>query len=252
MVLRMADSLLIIEDEALLGQELARHYRRAGWEVVLAQDLRRARRLLLDEGLDPLVVLSDMSLPDGNALDLLEQVSGKGRIGEIESFAGKSTAAQAVREMLARLSQVPFSALIICGETGTGKGLAARILHHSGPRAERPLVELNCAAFPRELLEAELFGYEAGAFTGAKGRHQGLLEQAHGGTVFLDEIGELSLDLQAKLLKAIEDKCFRRLGGEREISWMSSSLRRATAIWRRRPERASFAAICIIASASSD
>jgi DNA-binding NtrC family response regulator len=108
--------------------------------------------------------------------------------------------------------------LLISGETGTGKGLAARILHHAGPRASGPLVEVNCAALPRELMEAELFGHEAGAFTGAKGRRRGLIEQASGGTLFLDELGELELDLQAKLLKAIEDRKVRRVGGERELA----------------------------------
>jgi two-component system response regulator AtoC len=122
-----------------------------------------------------------------------------------------------VREILGKLTEVPFSALVITGETGTGKGLAARILHHAGPRANGPMIEINCAALPRELLESELFGHEAGAFTGAKGRRRGLIEQAHGGTVFLDEIGEMPVDLQAKLLKIIEDRAFRRLGAEREI-----------------------------------
>jgi two-component system response regulator AtoC len=112
---------------------------------------------------------------------------------------------------------VPLSALVLTGETGSGKGLVARILHHAGPRAEGPLVEVNCAALPRELLESELFGHEAGAFTGAKGRYRGLMEQANGGTLFLDEIGEMDLDLQSKLLKAIEDRALRRLGGERTI-----------------------------------
>jgi two-component system response regulator AtoC len=102
--------------------------------------------------------------------------------------------------MIARLAAVPFSALIIGGETGTGKGLVARILHHGGPRADGPMVEVNCAALPRDLLESELFGHEAGAFTGAKGRHRGYLEQAHEGTLFLDEIAEMDLDLQTKLL----------------------------------------------------
>jgi len=120
--------------------------------------------------------------------------------------------------MLIKLSRVPLSAMLLTGETGTGKGLAARILHHSGQRREGPLVEVNCAALPRELLESELFGHEAGAFTGAKGRRRGLMEQAHGGTIFLDEIGELSSDLQAKLLTVIEDRRIRRLGGSQEIS----------------------------------
>jgi two-component system, NtrC family, response regulator AtoC len=126
--------------------------------------------------------------------------------------------AHGVREMLTKLTEVPLSALVLTGETGTGKGLVARILHHAGPRAEGPLIEVNCAALPRELLESELFGHEAGAFTGAKGRYRGLMEQANGGTLFLDEIGEMDLDLQSKLLKAIEDRTVRRLGGDQTIA----------------------------------
>jgi DNA-binding NtrC family response regulator len=135
-----------------------------------------------------------------------------------EAFVGQSTAAQDVRKLLMRLTQVPFSALIIGGETGTGKGLIARILHYGGSRALQPMIEVNCAALPRELLESELFGHEAGAFTGATGRHRGLLEQADGGTLFMDELGEMPLELQAKLLKVIEDHKVRRLGSEKEIT----------------------------------
>jgi DNA-binding NtrC family response regulator len=135
-----------------------------------------------------------------------------------DAFIGQSTAAQDVRKLLMRLTQVPFSALIIGGETGTGKGLIARILHYGGSRALQPMIEVNCAALPRELLESELFGHEAGAFTGATGRHRGLLEQADGGTLFMDELGEMPLELQAKLLKVIEDHKVRRLGSEKEIT----------------------------------
>jgi len=275
----VADTLLVIEDEALLAEELVRHYRADGWEVVCARAIRAAKTLLLEQNLDPLVVLSDMSLPDGNALDLLESVRREGRGGEWilltgygtvpdsvravrlgaydflekpcaterldlvvhgaarssraqrrlreqnaeqnrrytpESFVGASPATRGVREMLRKLAALPISAMVIGGETGTGKGLAARILHYSGPRTGGPLVEVNCASLPRELLESEIFGHEAGAFTGAKGRHRGLIEQAQGGTLFLDEIGELDLGLQAKLLRAIEDRRVRRLGSERE------------------------------------
>ena len=277
----MVDTLLIIEDETLLGAELQRYYRRKGWDVEWTQTFAESERLLLKQHAEPLVVLSDMNLPDGNCLDLLEKcrqhgqsaewviLTGYGsvpdsvralRLGAFDflekptaqdrlelvinaaarsaraqrrlrdqaneqtqryspqSFAGHSKSSQTVREMLHKLVSVPFTSLIITGETGTGKGLVARILHHSGPRAQGPLVELNCAALPRELLESELFGHEAGAFTGAKGRRRGLMEQASGGTLFLDEIGEMDIELQAKLLKALEDRCVRRLGGDKEIS----------------------------------
>ena len=120
--------------------------------------------------------------------------------------------------MLEQLSKVPLSSVLLTGETGTGKGLAAKILHYSGLRSEGPFVDVNCAAFPKDLLESELFGHEQGAFTGAKGRHRGLMEQADGGTLFLDEIGEMDFGLQSKLLKALEDQSFRRVGGEASIS----------------------------------
>ncbi len=277
----MTDQLLIIEDEQLLGTELQRHYRRAGWDVLLAPSIKAAERLLNTGQADPVVVLSDLALPDGNGLDLLDRLhkrmaggsewiflTGYGeapdavralRLGAFDfltkpcdtdrldlvvagaarsataqrrlvrqtrqegnryqpdAYLGRSVAAQSVRDMLSRLGGVPFSAVTITGETGTGKGLAAKILHYSGQRASAPFVEVNCAALPHDLLESELFGHEAGAFTGAKGRHKGLMEQAQGGTLFLDEIGEMPVSLQPKLLKAIEDRQIRRLGGEQEI-----------------------------------
>lgn len=107
-------------------------------------------------------------------------------------------------------------AVLITGETGAGKELVARSLHYNGCRKDRPLIELNCASIPAQLLEAELFGYEQGAFTDAKGRKVGLFEAAEGGTLFLDEIGDMDLALQAKLLKVLEDKRIRRLGGLRD------------------------------------
>lgn len=107
--------------------------------------------------------------------------------------------------------------VLITGESGTGKTTVAQIIHQRSPRSSACLVDINCAALPETLIESELFGFEKGAFTGATGRKKGLLEVAENGTLFLDEIGELKLELQAKLLKAIEQQNIRRLGGTRDI-----------------------------------
>lgn len=147
-----------------------------------------------------------------------DSVQAEARKYAHDRFIGVSPAAQRIRTMLQQLSGIPVSSVLISGETGTGKGLAAKILHYSGVRRDGPFVDVNCAAFPKDLLESELFGHEPGSFTGAKGRHRGLLEQADGGTLFLDEIGEMDIGLSAKLLKALEEKRFRRVGGEQEIS----------------------------------
>src|SRR5690606_37919326 len=107
--------------------------------------------------------------------------------------------------------------VFISGESGTGKELIARALHAKSRRADRPFVAINCAALPDQLLESEMFGYEKGAFTGANEQRRGLLEGAIGGTFFLDELTEMSLDLQAKLLRVIQERKIRRVGGSAEI-----------------------------------
>jgi transcriptional regulator with PAS, ATPase and Fis domain len=109
------------------------------------------------------------------------------------------------------------SSTLICGETGTGKELIAKTLHYSSIRRDRPFIAVNCAAIPRELMESELFGYEKGAFTGALSRRIGRFEEAAGGTIFLDEIGELELSLQAKLLRVLEEREVERLGSNKKI-----------------------------------
>lgn len=122
-----------------------------------------------------------------------------------------------VLDMAARVAQSDKTTVLLQGESGTGKELLARAIHYHSPRAEKPIVAINCAAIPENLLESELFGYEAGAFTDARKRKIGLLEKADEGTVFFDEIGDMSLSLQAKILRVIEDGTFTRLGGSQPI-----------------------------------
>ena len=134
-----------------------------------------------------------------------------------DSLIGDSEPVREIIYLFKKLTETDPKTILISGESGTGKGLAAKILHFNGIRNEKPFIELNCAAIPETLLESELFGHEAGAFTDAKKLKKGILEQADGGTVFLDEIGDMSLSLQAKLVKAVEERSFRRLGGSRDI-----------------------------------
>ena len=142
----------------------------------------------------------------------------------LDEMVGESAPMRALKDTLGRLLDAesrmregPPPAVLVTGETGTGKELVARALHFGGPRAARPFVELNCASIPTQLLEAELFGHERGAFTDARQRRTGLAEAAHGGTLFLDEIGDTDLAVQAKLLKLIEEHKVRRLGSVRDV-----------------------------------
>lgn len=137
---------------------------------------------------------------------------------ELSSFVGRSEAIKEITQLLLKLANTDPRMILITGESGTGKGLAARVLHFNGVRAQKPILELNCAAIPESLLETELFGHEAGAFTDAKKMKKGIFELADGGTIFLDEIADMSLSTQAKLVKVIEERTFRRIGGTRNIS----------------------------------
>jgi DNA-binding NtrC family response regulator len=131
-----------------------------------------------------------------------------------EAILGTSAALRRALDQAARVAAHRDLTVLIGGETGTGKELLARALHYASPRAAEPFVEVNCAAIPANLLESELFGHERGAFTGAVAAKPGLFELAHGGTLFLDEIGNLPLELQPKLLRALETRAIRRVGGQ--------------------------------------
>lgn len=133
------------------------------------------------------------------------------------NIIGKSEALQKVLEVLTKVANSDASTILIEGGSGTGKGLIAKCLHYNSRRAYQPFVEINCASIPANLLESELFGHEAGAFTDAKKQKKGLVELAHNGTLFLDEIGEMPPPLQAKILQVMEEKRFRRIGGTKSI-----------------------------------
>ncbi len=139
-----------------------------------------------------------------------------GRAG-FSGMVGKSKPMLQIYELIEKVAPTP-SSVLITGESGTGKELVAKAIHFNSPRADKPFITVNCAALADNLLESELFGHEKGAFTGAVVMRKGRFELADGGTLFLDEIGEIPLALQAKLLRAIQEKCFERVGGSKTLS----------------------------------
>jgi two-component system nitrogen regulation response regulator GlnG len=165
--------------------------------------------------LDAAVALAGRAMPDVATLATQRPTTPAPSFGNAE-LIGDTPAMRALFRSIGRLAQAPLSVLIT-GETGTGKELVARALHRESPRAHRPFVALNTAAIPSELLESELFGHEAGAFTGAQKRHVGRFEQADGGTLFLDEIGDMPLPLQTRLLRVLAEGEFFRVGGRELI-----------------------------------
>lgn len=280
----MANSILIIDDDEMLANNVRLYLERYEWHVEVAYSAGPGLKLL--ESMHPDIVLTDHMLPGktglqliGSALEIdpqikivmmtgegsvqvavdamkagasdyltkpvslaelkmvLEKALGQSQlentlsvlqrkqshgvsmaslIGETSPMLALKAKARQVLEAEKRISDGDLPSILITGQTGTGKEVMARALHFDGVRRERPFVELNCASLPSNLLEAELFGHERGAFTDAKDRKIGLAEAANGGTLFLDEIGEVDLAIQAKLLKLLEDKTLRRIGSVRE------------------------------------
>jgi DNA-binding NtrC family response regulator len=135
----------------------------------------------------------------------------------LQRIVGASPVITALRHLVARVATSPASTVLLTGESGTGKDLVAKVIHYASDRASKPFMNITCSALPEQLLESELFGHERGAFTDARLQKKGLLETADGGTVFLDEIGEMAPSLQAKLLRVLEEKSFKRVGGSSDI-----------------------------------
>ncbi|WP_188562469.1 sigma-54-dependent transcriptional regulator [Hymenobacter frigidus] len=270
-------TILLIDDETMLRQAVARTLELEGYTVRQAPDAHRGLELLRDYAPEILVILSDVKLPDGRGLDLLPRYKALAPLAEVVLMTAFGTIADGVRAMKegafdyltkgdadeqlvvvvdraaekARLqrrvadlekkvgTQYSFDSMIghapaleqakktaqqvaltdatvlLEGPTGAGKELFAQAIHYGSPRRTKPFVALNCSAFPKDLLESELFGYRKGAFTGANTDKKGLFEEASGGTLFLDEIGELEAGAQAKLLRALETQEFTKLGDSR-------------------------------------
>jgi len=136
----------------------------------------------------------------------------------VDAIAGECDEVVKVKNLILRIAKSDATTVLIQGESGTGKELVAKALHYSSARADKPFMAINCAALPETLLESELMGYEKGAFTDAKASKKGLFELADGGTVFLDEIGDMHIGMQAKLLRLLEERTFRRVGGVKDIN----------------------------------
>jgi len=143
--------------------------------------------------------------------------NSQGREYSFDAIIGGSPAMIQAKRLMARVASSPASTVLLTGETGTGKDLAAKVIHYNSERAARPFVNITASALPEQLLESELFGHERGAFTDARQQKRGLVEMGDGGTVFLDEIGEMTPGLQAKLLRFLEEKTFKRVGGLADI-----------------------------------
>jgi DNA-binding NtrC family response regulator len=272
----MADTLLLVDDDASVLRAIGDYFERIGYEVW--RDGTGEQALETFHRVRPDVVLLDLHLPDSSGLVVLERLRREGAAvilltgqGDIETAVkamqlgaenfltkpvdmthlaaaiarvaekvrlsrqnarlraldheaegigslGVSPGMQALARQIELLSASERSTVLLQGESGTGKGWVARVIHNLSPRSSGPFVEVNCAGLSATFLDSELFGHEKGAYTDAKERKVGLFELADHGTTFLDEIGELSPELQPKLLKVLETKKFRRLGGTRELS----------------------------------
>jgi len=271
----MADTLLLVDDDAAVLRAIGDYFERIGYEVWREGTGEQAMETY--HRVRPDVVLLDLHLPDASGLEVLERLrreggavillTGQGDIetavkamqlgaenfltkpvdmthlsaaiarvaekvrlsrqnarlraldheGEGVASLGTSPAMQELVRQIELLAATDRSTVLLQGESGTGKGWVARIIHNLSPRSSGPFVEVNCAGLSATFLDSELFGHEKGAFTDAKERKVGLFELSDHGTIFLDEIGELALELQPKLLHVLETKKFRRLGGTREM-----------------------------------
>ena len=279
-MIRNAQRVLVIDDEPDIRELLNLTLSRMGLDVTTAEDLTEARQALQNQTFS--FCLTDMRLPDGNGLDLVEEISnqfpdlptavitahgkiedavhalkmgafdfvskpvdlavlrklvntalklrrdepreqtpqgesaGKAPQAILDKLRGNSKAITQCKTMIAKLarSQAP---ILVSGESGSGKELAARLIHELGPRADGPFIPVNCGAIPTELMESEFFGHKKGSFTGATADKEGLFQAADGGTLLLDEVADLPLHMQVKLLRVIQEKAVMPIGARQEV-----------------------------------
>ncbi len=205
--------ILIVDDEASIRDMLAFFFHKRGFEAMTASSFTEG--VAAAARFNPDLILSDIKMPDGNGLDLLrKELAAKYTFANI---IGKGSRMQEIFRTIERIGKVSTTVLIT-GESGTGKELIARAIHYTSVRQNKKFVSINCGALPESLLESELFGHERGAFTGAIKDKRGLFSEADGGTLFLDEISETTPTMQVKLLRAIQEKVIRKVGGNEETS----------------------------------
>jgi two-component system, NtrC family, response regulator HydG len=175
---------------------------------------------MFDEGhlqlLTGIAGIAAVSFKNAGVINKLKDENRRLQVQIEHNMVGESPSMQKIYQLIAK-SAPTDSTVLICGETGTGKELAARAIHQNSPRSQKPFIAINCAALTETLLESEMFGHEKGAFTGAIAQKKGKMELAEGGTLFLDEISEFSFPLQAKLLRVLQEREFERVGGMRPI-----------------------------------
>jgi two-component system response regulator AtoC len=168
--------------------------------------------------LDAIVVLVEQALETTSLRREVRRLrASQAQPYALDRIVGESPRMRELKALLQKIAASPASTVLLTGESGTGKDLAAKVLHYNSDRASRPFMNITCSALPETLLESELFGHERGAFTDARQQKRGLLESAQGGTVFLDEIAEMVPGLQSKLLRFLEEKSFKRVGGSTDI-----------------------------------
>jgi len=185
--------------------------------VVEAMKLGASEFLIKPVNLEQLRLVMDKLRRETRERLQMEVLQQKVDSGRFSTIVSESAAMRRALQATTKVAASSANTVLIRGETGTGKELFARALHTESPRADQPFIEVNCSAIPPQLLESELFGHEKGSFTDAKERKIGLIERAHGGTFFLDEIGDMDVNLQAKILRVLEERAVRRVGGDRMI-----------------------------------